>query len=118
MLGRAAQRDDVAFPQYKISIRSQRLAAPQNVCNAIFGIDVAELGNADSNLGGVLQPVSAQSELAIAGQPAAFEILHAKFLLVLLRRRPAVDAPPPRQALADQYTAHGAPDVADPIGQC
>src|SRR4051812_24848268 len=109
MLGRSAERDDVALLQQKVGIGSQRLAGPYNVCDPIFGIDLAEFGNAHSNLGGVLQPVSAQSELAIAGQAAALEILHAKFLLVLLRCRPRVDAPPTRQVLADQDDANCSP---------
>ena len=117
MLGRTTQRDDVALLQHQVGIGAQRLAATRHVDDAIFGIGLAEVGNALADLGRIFQPVGAQAELPIAGEAAAFEILDAEFLLVLLRRRLGVDAPPARQVFADQDDADGAPDVGDAVGQ-
>ena len=68
MLGRTAQRDDVALLQHEVGIGSQRLAAARHVHDAIFGIGLAEARNAHADLGRIFQPVGAQAELSIAGE--------------------------------------------------
>ena len=64
MLGRAAERDDVALLQHEVRVGAQRLAAARDIDDAVFGIDLAEVRNALADLGRIFQPVGAQAELA------------------------------------------------------
>ena len=81
------------------------------------GLILPKIGDALAGGRGVLQPIGAQPERAIAGQTTTLDVLDAVLGLVLLGGLSGVDAPPARQIFADQDDADGSPNIGDTVRQ-